>query len=117
MDIQSWVESHPLTFGLVVWPVLTGAVSWAFKPRTPDEYKSMPRWLAEGLRLLAAAGLDVPKIMSIVASLFQRRPPGPPWYSMPGLDDRTDDVASRREAPGDLDSNKMQTLGERHEGS
>ena len=55
-----------LTLGVVV-PLVTGAFNRLLKPRTPEEFAAMPRWLAQSLRLLAALFPDPGKAAKIVS--------------------------------------------------
>lgn len=56
--LMKWIEQNPVLFSAVVWPIVSGLVVWAFKPRTPEEYAKMhPRW-AGFLRFLSGLGVD-----------------------------------------------------------
>lgn len=59
-----WIRLNPVVFSIVIWPVLTGIVTFFFKPRTPEEYAAMnPRWAAF-LKMLGGSGIDAPNILN-----------------------------------------------------
>lgn len=68
---MNWLESHPqiaaVLLTLVVVPLVTGFFNRLLKPRTPEEFAAMPRWLAQTLRILAALFPDPTKVSKIVA--------------------------------------------------
>ncbi len=61
-QVTDWAGAHPL----IVIGVATAVLNWVAKPRTPEEYAAMPKWLAEGLRLTSAVGIDPVKVIAIV---------------------------------------------------
>lgn len=69
---------HPLVFSLLVWPLLTAVVTGAFGALghlSDDDFAKLPKPLAWLLGVLAASGLDAPKVLQLLASLFRKAPP------------------------------------------
>lgn len=79
--MADWLEKHPtlawiLIVGVCV-PIVMGAVNRALKPRTPEEYAAMPRWLAQVLRILAAIFPDTVKAQKVAAEGIFKAVPVP----------------------------------------
>ena len=71
----AWASSHPLTFTLFVWPILTAVVTGAFGVAghlSSDEFSKLPKPLARLLSFMSAAGIDAPFVLSLLAKLFGR---------------------------------------------
>lgn len=70
--VATWLRAHPEFTALVAWPILTGALTLFFKPRTPEQYLKIaevaPR-LASFLKLVAALGFDPVKATKVVREL------------------------------------------------
>lgn len=98
--ILAWVEAHPTTFALVVWPLITAIVTWLFKPRTAADYAKLPPKVAGLLRLIGALGFDVPNVLKALRALFGNAPPAPPALGSsppppPKLPIRDDDIPTK----------------------
>ncbi len=61
--VGSWLAAHPQLCAAVIWPVVTGVLTALFKPRSPEEYARLPPRLAAFIKLVAALGLDFPKML------------------------------------------------------
>jgi hypothetical protein len=61
--MSDWISKNPVLFTMVIWPVVTGIVTWLFKPRSPEQYAAMPARLGAVLKLIAAFGLDAPRVL------------------------------------------------------
>jgi hypothetical protein len=60
--IVEWANRNPVLIQVLVWPTLTALLTWAFKPRTPEEYQRMGR-MGSVLKVLGALGIDVPVLL------------------------------------------------------
>jgi len=61
--VSTWISLHPVLFQLVIWPAITGLITWLFKPRTPEQYAAMNPRIAALLKLVGSLGLDIPKLL------------------------------------------------------
>jgi len=68
------MTDHPAFTALIGWPILSGLLTWLFKPRTPAEYAALPPWVADALILVAKAGVDVPGIRIYLRRLLKLPP-------------------------------------------
>lgn len=68
-DAIDWLGAHPVIWQLALWPILSAAVTWLFKPRSPEEYAALPPRVAAGLKLIGALGFDAPKILESIAQV------------------------------------------------
>ena len=62
--------AHPFIWTLVVFPVVSFAVTWFAKPRSPEEFAAMNPYLAAFLKLVGAIGFDAPKILDAISQLY-----------------------------------------------
>lgn len=75
----AWAGDHPA----LVWPILTLILTALFKPRTPEQYsaiaKDWPR-LAAFMQLVAALGIDAPKVIEALGKIRsgEEKPPKGP---------------------------------------
>lgn len=60
--IVEWANRNPVVVNVLVWPLITALLTWAFKPRTPEEYQRMGR-VGSVLKVLGALGIDVPVLI------------------------------------------------------
>lgn len=60
--VIDWANRNPIVVNVLVWPLITAVLTWAFKPRTPEEYQRMGR-LGSVLKVLGALGIDVPVLL------------------------------------------------------
>ena len=60
--VVEWANRNPVLIQVLVWPTLTALLTWAFKPRTPEEYVRMGR-MGSVLKVLGAIGIDVPVLL------------------------------------------------------
>lgn len=72
--VGAWIAAHPLVMSMVVWPALTGVISWATRKRTEAEYQAMHPRIGAALRLVGALGLDVPKTVRAIRQLVTKTP-------------------------------------------
>lgn len=70
-NVTDWISKNPLLFTMVIWPTITGLVTWLFKPRTPEQYAAMNTYVAGLLKLLSSLGLDVPKLLEAIKQLLK----------------------------------------------
>lgn len=61
-----WIERHGVLMGLVVWPLLSAALTALFKPRTPEDYQAMSPRLAAALKFIGSIGVDVPNLLDAI---------------------------------------------------
>lgn len=54
----NWMADHKAFMAAVGWPVLTGIVNFALKPRSPEEYAAMNPYLRAVLKFTSGAGFD-----------------------------------------------------------
>lgn len=76
--LAGFASAHPLVYSLLVWPLLTALVTGAFGALghlSDDDFAKLPKPLAWLLGVLAASGLDAPKVLQLLASLFRKAPP------------------------------------------
>lgn len=60
--VIDWANRNPIVVNVLVWPLITAVLTWAFKPRTPEEYQRMGR-IGSVLKVLGAIGIDVPVLL------------------------------------------------------
>lgn len=58
----AFIEQHPALVALA-WGLLTAILTHLFKPRSPEEYAALPPRVAAALKLMAALGVDWPKVV------------------------------------------------------
>jgi hypothetical protein len=63
-----WAQDNAALLA-ILWPLLTALVTILFKPRTDDEYAKLPPRVAAFLKLVAALGLDVPKVLEALGQV------------------------------------------------
>jgi len=63
LAVLAWVNTHPYFAAAILWPVVTALVTTIFHSRTPSEYASRPPRVAALFKLLAAVGVDTPKLV------------------------------------------------------
>ncbi len=71
--MANWIEAHPVLFATVLWPLVSALVTWALKPRSPEQYQAMHPRVAAALKLVGALGLDVPNTLQAVRQLIRGR--------------------------------------------
>lgn len=69
--VTDWISKNPVLFSMVLWPLVTGLVTWLFKPRTPEQYAAMPSFIRSVLKLLGALGLDAPHVLEGIKELLK----------------------------------------------
>lgn len=60
-----WIETHPVVFGLIVWPLFTAIVTSIFS-KPSDEFAAKYPRLAALRRIPSDAGINLPKLMGNV---------------------------------------------------
>jgi hypothetical protein len=70
-----WLRANPALSVLFAY-LLTGVLTALFKPRTSEEYARMPKWVANGLKFLAAIGLDPVKVVEVLVATLRLPAPG-----------------------------------------
>lgn len=71
--ILQWVKDNPFLVSLVVWPLITAILTTLTRKRTPAEWELFNMqhpYLANVVRILRAAGLDLPKLLKTFADIF-----------------------------------------------
>lgn len=63
MQILDWARAHPVILTAVVWPLLTALLTSVFHSRSPEEYAAKNPRVAAFWKLVAAVGVDVPKVI------------------------------------------------------
>lgn len=72
--VCAWALLHPMFMGLIVWPALTGIGSWATRHMTDAAWQALHPRAAAVLKLVAAMGLDVPKIVRALQQYVTKAP-------------------------------------------
>lgn len=67
--IIDWLSAHPTFWQLILYPLLTAIITWALKPRTPEEYSALPPRVAAALKFIAAIGFDAPKAIKALSQV------------------------------------------------
>ena len=62
----TWIKHHPE----LVWPIVTAIVTALMRKRTAAEYAAMPPRLAAFMRLVGAAGFNLPKVIETIGLLI-----------------------------------------------
>lgn len=73
-----WAQDNAVLLA-ILWPLLTALATTLFKPRTDEEYARLPPRLAAFLKLVAALGLDIPKVLEAMGQIARgdnKRPGG-----------------------------------------
>jgi len=70
-----WLRANPALAGLFVY-LLTGLLTAAFKPRTPEQYAALPKPVAGFLKIASAIGLDPVKLVEALVTLLKIPGPG-----------------------------------------
>lgn len=71
--------SHQLIVSVLIWPVLSGVVTFVFRKHSAEEYARLPAIVANALRLISAVGFDSPYLLSVIGKwLGVNVPPEPP---------------------------------------
>ncbi len=70
---MNWLDAHPSVLHLIVWPLMSGFITWLFKPRTPAEYERMPVRVSGFLKLVGSLGVDVPNLKDALRQLITGR--------------------------------------------
>lgn len=68
--MMEWIEAHPVVVALL-WPMLSALVTACFKPKTPEQYASMPPRLGAFLKLIGSLGIDAPNMLEAVKQGFK----------------------------------------------
>jgi hypothetical protein len=71
----AWLQANPLLATVLVY-LATGVLNALFKPRTPEEYAAMPKWVAAALKFLSAVGFDPVKLVEALVTILKIAPPG-----------------------------------------
>lgn len=61
-----WIETHPLLFTAIAWPIITGAVNWTLKARTAEEYAALPKAVSWALLAVRHTGLDARPVLAML---------------------------------------------------
>ncbi len=70
---MNWLDAHPNVLHFIVWPLISGFITWLFKPRTPTEYEAMPTRLSAVLKIVGSLGIDVPNLVDALKQLTTGR--------------------------------------------
>ena len=92
--VELWISLHPVLFTLVIWPVISGAITWVLKPRTPAQYAAMNPYLAAALKFISGFGLDAPHV---VESVYEFLTGGKKLVTVPVLASKAVKSADARE--------------------
>lgn len=79
-SLSGWAEAHPELMAAIIWPLVTALVTFLFKPRSAEEYASLPPRVAAALKLVAALGLDPVKAIEAAKQIVAgptKPPKGP----------------------------------------
>lgn len=71
--ILTWLSENQLVWELLLIPLVTFVVTWLFKPRTEVEYAALHPRIAALLKLVAALGIDAPKLADALVQLARGR--------------------------------------------
>jgi hypothetical protein len=71
-SVSDWISKNPVLFSLIIWPLLTGIITWLFKPRTAEQYAAMNPKIAAVLKFLGSTGWDVPHMLDAIYELLNK---------------------------------------------
>lgn len=92
-QISLWISMHHVLFVMVIWPLVSGSITWLLKPRTPAQYAAMNPRLAAALKFISGFGLDAPHVIEGLYEFLT----GKPLVTVPMLASKAVKSADARE--------------------